>query len=257
MIGYGFKGGRTLLVRVGVMETRAGEDAARSLSYAGLFSPRKAGYDLQLAALDKAAQSDAASTLLSEPATQGRSSGLRVLHGDQQQLDEFAVDMWAMRVVKAEGINRLGRGITAQLSQKGTAWSGTVTNNSPYPLVDCHIVYGSEVLRPGKGTLEPGQSVTFETKGRGPLAGAAILPAAILSDVQGSREEQRMKRSVLQTLCSTGSGGPYTWTLPDYPLLVGWVRETEPVVRLQVDGKRPREMASTLMLVHLADPQPR
>ena len=56
-----------------------------------------------------------------------------------------------------------------------------------------------------------------------------------------------MKRAVLQPLCAGGVSGPTTG--PPYPMLVGWV--PEPVARLQVNGRAPREESATLMVVHL------
>jgi hypothetical protein len=250
MIGYGFKGGRTLLVRVGVIEARSGQDAAPSLAYAGLFSPRKAGYEVQLASEDRQAQADAESALLSEPAAMRPGKAMRVIEGDTRKLDDFAVDMWAMRVVKSEGIARLGRGFGAAVRMNGSRVQGTVTNNSPYALDDCVLVFRGRVTK--VGALEVGKTAEFSAQAPGGWGGGTLLPAALLNEVRGNRDQERMRRAVLQTLC--GGSGAVRYAPPqsqDTPMLVGWVREEAPVVKLNVNGGRPRELAATLMVVHL------
>lgn len=249
LIGYGFKGGRTLLVKVGVIETRSGEESAPTLTYAGLFSPRKTGYDLQLAGQDP---SDPGSTLLSEPFTRGSSGGLRVVQDDVQKVEDFGVDMWAMRVLKTEGVTRMGRGITVRVKPDGSGpLVGTVTNDSPFNLEDCYLVGYQRVVP--LGALERGKTARIAGAGTVVANRSAVLPAELLDRMKGSREEQRMKRAVLQPLCSPTlytpyNGQPTGWQAPQHPILVGWVRE--PVARLQVNGGQARENAATLMIVH-------
>jgi hypothetical protein len=248
MIGYGFKGGRTLLVRVGVVEARAGQNAAPNLVYAGLFSPRKTGYDLQLAAGDRAAQADAQTALLSEPTSTRPGAGMRVIQADAQKIEDFAVDMWAMRVIKSEGITRLGGGFDARYVSGGSSMTGRITNNSPYALDDCYVVRGNQIHK--IGALEPGRTAEFATP-TATLVGTTMLPVGLVSEVKGSGEQARMRRSVLQSLCSGGAAQAGRSLNSGEPILVGWVRESDPLVRLQVNGGRPRELAATLMVVPL------
>jgi hypothetical protein len=244
LIGYGFKGGRTLVVKVGVAEATAGQDAAPSLVYAGLFSPRKTGYDLQLASNGPHAADDAASTLLSEPAASRSTSGLQVVEGDAgQKIDDFAVDMWAMRVLKGEGIIRLGSGITAALHREGSSMVGELKNGSGYTLSDCHILVRGQAI--AVNDLPPGGTQTIKMPPPGPSAGG-LFPSSLLNDVKGGRDEQRMKRAVLQPLLGQGA---YAQAGPQDAVLIGWIQE--PVARLEVDGQAPREQAATLLMVHL------
>jgi hypothetical protein len=246
LIGYGFKGGRTLLVRVGVIEARAGQDAAPNVLYAGLFSPSKTGYELQLASRTKEEQEQSSSVLLSEPAHVRSSAGLKVVQDDVRKIRDFAVDMWAMRVVKSEGITRLGNGITAQYRREGSRLVGTLTNNSPYPLEDCHVVDRGQMVR--VENLEPGKSVQFDLAPKQTYPGGGLLPTSLLNEVHGSREQQRMKTAILQSLLVQGA---VPAAGPPQPALVGWVREDAPVARILVNDRTPRELAATLMVVHL------
>lgn len=241
MIGYGFKGGRTLLAKVAVIEARAGQDSAPTLTYAGIFSPRKTSYDIQLAAEDPAGQAEASTTLISEPGGSRGAAPMRVIFGETQKVDDFAVDMWAMRVLKTEGITRLGKGVTAQFTRQGGRFTGTIRNDSPYDLDDCYLVAGNQPTP--MGTLAAGRQVTIPGSGIA-WTNTSTLPPALLAQVKGSPEQQRMKRAVLQPVCTAAGSQSYRG-----PVLVGWVRQG--VARLRVDGRTPREQSATLMIVHL------
>lgn len=246
MIGYGFKGGRTLLVRVGVMEARAGQDAAPAISYAGLFSPRKTGYEIQLAAGDPA-KGETASALLSEPRTDRATPGMLVLEDETQQIRDFAVDMWAMRVLKTESVVPLGGGFSAQLARQSNAVSGTVRNNSPYTLTDCRVLARDQIVPAGE--LAAGGTVTFRSSRTPAATGGGILPTALLDEVKGKDEVARVKRALLTPLCSGGYSNVPGWRSPDDPLLIGWLKT--PLSQFQVNGGAPREQSATLVIVHL------
>jgi hypothetical protein len=247
MIGYGFKGGRTLLARVGVIEAHAGQDSAPALTYSGLFSPRKTSYEIQLAANDPLSQAEAASTLLSEPESGRNTAGLRVVGGDAPKVSDFAVDMWAMRVLKTEGMVRLGKGVAANLSHSEGRISGTVANNTSYTLDDCCVLIGGQVVPIGK--LAPGATAGIPATTASFSSSGTVLPPQLLSSLHGSREEQRMKRAVLQPICVPAYAMQNGWQNADHPLLIGWVQQ--PIAQLLVDGRPPREQAANLMVVHL------
>jgi hypothetical protein len=244
MIGYTFKGGRTLLAKVAVVEAHAGQTAAPEVAYAGIFSPRKTGYDIQMAATDPASQAEAQATLLSEPNSDRPGEGVRILQDDTQKIDDFAVDMWAMRVFKAEGVMRLGKGFGVSRPAGGLGSSLVVRNDSPYSLDDCQLVSGG-TSRP-VGGLPAGGSLTLS--GIKPNTPTASLPPSLLKQTHGTREEQRMKEALLLPLCQNGYSMQPVIGSP-HPILVGWIKE--PVARVTIDGNAPREQAVTLMVLHL------
>ena len=241
-IGYGFKGGRTLLVKVGVVEAQAGQDSAPSLVYAGLFSPSKSGYDIR-PVLAGSTQPDSG-ILLSDPNAAHDAQNLRVLQDDTQRLEDFGVDMWAMRMVKAEGMVRLKSGVTATYRRQGRQLSGSVTNNSPYTLDDCLVMYLNQTANVGQ--LKPGQTLPFTVAAQ--VSGSSQL--TLNAPATGSREEQRMKQSVIGAVSSHVAAGQFgsTQSGPE-PLLLGWMKE--PVSPLLINGGTPRELSTTLMVVHL------
>jgi hypothetical protein len=247
MIGYGFKGGRTLIVKAGLVEAQEGQDTAPSLFYAGLFSPRKTSYDIRLAGANAAAGNESA-TLFSEPGVNRAAPPIRSVQGDASYVEDYAVDMWAMRVLKAEGVVRLKGGITATLQSQGKKVTGTIRNGSQYSLDDCYVV-GANQLTP-IGSVPANQQVTVDASAAQAARPSGVLPSSLLDRVKGNREEQRMKRAVLEPLC-VASGVPGAPAIPSgETLLVGWVKD--PINTLDINGHEPRELAATLMIVHLS-----
>jgi hypothetical protein len=182
--------------------------------------------------------------LLSDPDAARNAQSLRVVQDDSQRLEDFGVDMWAMRLVKAEGIVRLKGGVTATYRQQGQTLTGTVTNNSPFTLEDSVVLYLNQTAPVHE--LKPGQSASFSVTVNGNTRSVPTLNAP----TTGSREEQRMKQTVLASVgplvassqFGSAASGPE-------PALLGWMNN--PVCPLLVNGGTPRELRTTLMVVHL------
>jgi hypothetical protein len=245
MIGYGFKGGRSLVVKVGVIEAREGQDAAPSLTYAGLFSPRKTGYDLRLAPNDPTGQS--ASTLLSEPFDDRSNQRLQVSQDEAQRIEDFSVDMWAMRVIRGDGLVRIGKGINASLHPDGKRVTGTIRNDTPFTLENCFLIDRNQLIEVEE--LTPGRVAKLSYNAPGGAVSGSVLPGSLLTKIQGSDEKARIRRALLTPLCVSNGPAQNGWQSPQYPLLVGWIKE--PLTPLQVDDRDPRTQAANLMIVHL------
>jgi hypothetical protein len=243
LIGYGFKGGNTVAVKVGVIEARVGQDAAPFVMYGGVFSPRKAGYDVRLASAAGNAPDPFAGGLFSEPEQSQATTGLRVSQDEVQQIDDFGVDMWAMRVLKLEGVADLGGGFTTSATGSG----GTVRNDTPFTLEDaCIVTAADEVKELGAFAAGAQAPIPVSAPGRG---AGTVLPPALTGRYPGNTPEMRMKRAILEPLVSQTVLTNQDSGAAHYPMLVGWIRD--PVARIEIDGRPSREQAQTLMVVHL------
>lgn len=244
-IGYGFKGGNTLAVQVGLVETSANQGAAPFVFYSGLFSPRKTGYDVRFASAGTQ-QDPFSNALFTEPGGEPARAGLRLVQDDQPRIQDFSVDMWAMRVLKAVGVADLGKGIQAQVQVSGSALEGQLTNATPFHLEGCAVVAGAQSYP--VGDLAPGATLKLQP-GKFAENGSAgtLLPSSLLDTVQGRSQKARMRRAILDSL-TLGRYNTPSFTTGGFRL-VGWIRD--PVGRLQVDGKTPREVAETLVVVRL------
>jgi hypothetical protein len=247
LIGYGTKGGSTLAVRVGLLEAQANQDAGRFLFYSGIFSPRKTAYDIRFAAAAPA-QDSFSNALFTEPESSRSDVGLILSQDDCQKVEDFAVDMWAMRVLRADGVASLGKGFSTRVLESGGRLTGTVRNNTPYALEGCSLLSGGGISP--VGNLAPGGTVTLNGAA-GPTSGPLLAPQ-LADQVPGDTRKARMRRAILQAL-SGGGGYPYA-SLPagppqEDPRLIGWL--TQPVGTLSVDGRPARDTAETLVVVHL------
>ncbi len=232
-MGYRQKGGNTLLVQTGLIETRAGQSFGRMVGYSGLFSPRKVDYRMSVGTGGPRA------TLLGEPNYREAAGPIRTVYTDDPQLEQFTIDMWAMRVIKSDGLASLGGGVTGRIN--GTEFgplTGEIRNDGPFALHDCWLVRGTERFL--VGTVEPGKTAPISSAL--PVTVTQYPPPAPASEGDGSghsRLEQAFSRPL------AGSGGPR----PSHPVLFGWVRD--PLLPLDIEGVTPKVQSSFLMAVHL------
>ncbi len=251
VIGYGIKGGRTLIARVGVAEAWVGDDTASAVTFSGLFSPSRASYDLQLANSDPGAQSEASSTLLSYPFS-SRSAPRQVYVQDEtQRLLGFPVDMWAMQILRTEGLLRLstpGRaGFAGDLQIRRGRLTGSLRNDGRATIESAYLIEGDGLAR-SLGDVPPGKVISIDALSS---PGSVGIPGDAFTGLTGKGEQSRIRRTVLESVLKSqqwgaGAVGPLQDT---GPRIIGWLRE--PIGRLKANGAIPREQTATLFVLHL------
>ena len=241
-IGFGTRGGRSVLVRAGVIETHAGQPTGRYLSYLGLFSPRKARY--RIAPAEPAAGGSGGATLLSLPATDREGAAPVLRHASEVEVDGLAIDMWAMRVVRQDTLVPLGNGFSAELRSAGARWSGTIVNSSPLDLKDAAVVSDGRAAL--LGDLKAGKSLSLQNVAP-TIEGAGLLPSALADRLQGTSDDLRVRRAVFGPISQLA--GSLVQRTQGEVALVGWVQS--PVGAITIDGSTPRETAANLLVVHL------
>jgi hypothetical protein len=235
-IGFGMKGGRVLLAKVGVVEAAAGSPVGAAQHYVGLFSPRKTEYEI--AALDPGV------TLADwRSDTRSPQRPIRFIQSDPFRAEAVPVNMWSMRILRAENVVPLGQGVEARFTRSGATWTGTVVNRTPYPLQDCRVILGAQSH--ALGDLAPGASRSVPPIGSQSMTFRSVLPSSLLTTITGNRPIDRMKRAILTPLTSynpTAGGG-------NEPQLIAWI--TQPLVKTTVDGRSVQEQNVNLLFVHL------
>lgn len=238
VIGYGFKGGRTLSVSVAVVEARSGQDAAPAVGYTGLFSPSRRSYELRFAPGAGPSAGQADSWLFSAVESGERPEPVRIAHGETQVVERFGVDMWAMRIVQTSGLVPLGGGYRVEVHRSANGPRASLRNGTPCPLEDAYLVYGGRNV--AVGALAPGESRTLDLPPSPPRAPGSL--AELIESVSGESERSRVRRAALL---------PITSGHPGYgagrPVLAGWTQGAIPAV--EVDGRRPRALSATLVLI--------
>ncbi|NWJ96221.1 MAG: hypothetical protein HXX20_10585 [Chloroflexi bacterium] len=139
------------------------EKAAISLT--GVFAPNDSSYILTLPtnSLTSAIPNyiPAASGVASPSgATSNRPIGLRIVQGEQPQIELLGMTQWSFRSVVVEGNVKLAGGLSGQFVQRDDKLTGALTNRTGQPLNDVTVLtaYGVAQL----GDLTPGQTVQVE-----------------------------------------------------------------------------------------------
>jgi hypothetical protein len=230
-VGWGIKGGQLVLARAGIVEARVGSRVALAESYLGLFSPRKASYDLTVASPD--------ATLSHWNAWAERGSEtLHLVEGETWSAAHLDVGMWSMRILRADLPLELGEGLIADWQGTAQPWrirAGSVSNRTPWDLEECRLVHGNEWIE--LGSLRRG--ATVDLAGRRVESAAAGLQS-LAERVRGDGSSSRMQRALLRALPARPSGPP---------LFVAWIRA--PLFPVTVDGRAAREESMHLLVVHL------
>lgn len=242
-IGYAIKGGRTLVVRVGVMEARVGESAAPVVTYAGIFSPRKATYTVEVAP-GGAGPGEADSALLCEPIRGREATGTHLVYGDRPRIVGLNVDMWAMRVLRTDGVASLGEGFQSRLAPGDAEVSGTIRNATPYAITECAVLARGVVVP--IGDLPPGGSSSFRAVASAQSA-SGIQLSALTGVATPGGDVARTKQNLVNALSPVSAALAVEGPAPVY--MAGWLRE--PTTRLLVSGQPAGEETAVLVLVYL------
>lgn len=128
--GFALRGHQTLLNRLAIVEVDAGQQVARAIGYAGIFSPAKTDYTLRLA-------KTASVALTTEYDTSDR---LTVEFGPEPRVKDIALNMWSTRVLEVPFVAELGHGLSGYFDWNGSDLSATVRNNTGLALKSVGIV---------------------------------------------------------------------------------------------------------------------
>ena len=146
-VGYAAKGSAVFVNRASMVETTAGERQAGLYSELGLFSPRRTSYDMTVA------DPNALTAIPVPPQDYGyygrRGQSAAGTYGRTQfvttsgetEMQDAAVNMWAMRSFDLQSTTDLGGAITSTLTftpQTGQV-RGSLANHTPYALTECHL----------------------------------------------------------------------------------------------------------------------
>jgi hypothetical protein len=149
--GYAIKGGRMLLNTAAIVEMGSGDGTGPVTMAAGLFSPRRAAYDVALAdpqALLYAPDLFDRSQGDNGPLVIGQDQGARARDAD--------VAMWAMRVFGGRSTVTLGEGLRVSLAPDGGTVAGTIENRTGRDLSD--VLLSLPGASQNLGALKAGQA---------------------------------------------------------------------------------------------------
>jgi hypothetical protein len=255
LIGYGSKGGDSVVLRADLVTTSAGAEQANLTQFLGIFSPSRNTYGL-------AAGPEA---LISEMGTfnfESRPNNpVRVVAGDETRVEDININTWALRGFMAESATEAQSPLELDLTLQNSLIVGTARNRSQTPLDDVALMIGDSVQH--IGTIEPGEerpvSLPVSRQAPNDSVPQRVLPppSGVQSNPYGggyydlnsyNDDASRLYRRKAEVLgIALGEMATYT-TQPEIKVLAfAWGEGSAGQFRLQGSG---REEAITLWASH-------
>jgi hypothetical protein len=217
-IGTSLKGSQIIVNQISVVRSVSDGSAANVTTWAGIFSPARATYDLSVAG----------DALLAEVSA-GSESGTAAVpteQGDPAHLRDLSVNVFGMRAIRADTVVARSPSLSVVWRMANGRLRGTVTNLGEAALADVAVLTGSsgEMV----GSLDPGESRDFEMA-VSDFTGASPADQVYgfqRGDVEsGEARVRAVRRQVLIGLVGYGNGAPVTPFSAGGdrgPFVVGW-----------------------------------
>ncbi|MGH2357604.1 MAG: hypothetical protein ACRDGJ_06275, partial [Candidatus Limnocylindria bacterium] len=252
-VGTSMKGSALILNEITMVRVAAEGGAATLQTYAGLFSPSRASYDLTV-------EADALLAPVNAPGfapvvdIQQTAASYVTEQGDPAHLRGLAVGVFGFQAVRADAVADHQPSLQVSWSLGTAQLSGAVTNAGDQPMEDVAVIgdFGGKMV----GNLEPGESKEF-TLSTTNLNGS---PASDLvygfGGFQSSSPEQRqvlLRREVINSL--VGYGGWFPGKGVDFgtgggrgPFVIGW-RAGDGPMPVTVDGQELQRYSQTVEVI--------
>jgi len=244
-IGYAANNTTVYVNRAAVIEANSGQRKAGEYAALGLYSPRRASFDLNVSGEN---------SMVALPVGENEIPKSNLIKFVQRPLStdvlDIPVNMGETRSLEMRSTIDLGGPVSFnQIQSVGV--SGLITNHSSIDLTDCHIYCRGQWQ--SVGSLKQGESI--------PIAFGVIPSNPTLtfdlpqSTIPSSDHDPRNRSLVmLHKLASyLDSLGPRETTYPDEALLFGWCDSAAlGGLTVKVDGHSVPENNVSLVIVHLA-----
>ena len=229
-IGNALKGSDVVTNQIALIRTSTAGGSATVQTYAGVFSPQRATYDLRVDA-------DALLARLRAPNFGGPvapSAPVTVQQGNPAQLDDLAISVYGFEGVRADTVIDYEPSLSVSWRRDDGDLIGTVTNTGDVPLED--VAYVSPAFGERIGDLAPGEEAEFEvpsTNFQGSAASEQVYGFGGF-DPSGDPEERTigMRRQVIDALVGYGMMMPGAPDVPSAgrgPYVIGWRADDGPV----------------------------
>jgi hypothetical protein len=271
LIAVSIKGGDLTVNRVVVLETIAGSDQVAGYGQMTLYSPRRAGYDISMAATNDANSPYRA--LIPAEVMTGRgvsmTGDLNVDMDTTAMLRGAEVRLWDKRSFDTPVATNLGGAVEATTRMLDRQYvQVTVVNKTRYTLQDCVLLTGGQTVP--IGNLAPGASAQQKVKWSYKDFGDGLTLPSNEQNYPGAvagqdtkketpeRTQARLRYGLISALSPQGNTGynyynqsPQTYGR-NTDALVGWF--SDPLLKVQVDGKQAEGTEANLLMVHLPTP---
>lgn len=230
-IGNALKGSDVLTNQIALVRTSTAGTSATVQTYAGIFSPQRATYDLRVDA-------DALLARLRAPNFGGpvpQSAPVTVEQGNPAQLNDLAIGVYGFEGVRADAVIDYQPSLTVSWRREDGDLIGTVTNTGDVPLED--VAYVSASFGERIGDLAPGAEGEFEVPSanfQGSSASEQVYGFGGFDPSAADPEERTrgMRRQVIDALVGYGMFMPGAPDVPSAgrgPYIIAWRADDGPL----------------------------
>ena len=249
-IGNSMKGTDVIVNQISLIRSSGAGAAATVESYAGIFSPDRATYDLTV-------EDDALMSRMRPPGFDGTQTttpaDVVVEQGDPAHLRGLSIGVFGFEAVRADAIVEREPVLTVSWRTEDGVRTGTVTNEGTVPVQDLAYVSsggGDMIIR----ELAPGESAEFAietTNVNGSSASDQVYGFGGFDGVDEAQRQVLIRRQVIDALVGFGGFMPgieVGSVTSRGPFVIGWRDEPGPVP-VVVDGLEARQYASSVEVV--------
>ena len=247
-IGASMKGSQIIVNQISVVRSSTDGTAASVSTYAGIFSPSRASYDLTV-------RGDALLSALQvtngDPLAGGQSANYATEQGDPAHLRGLAVSVFGLQAVRAEAVLPYTPSLRVTWSVTADSLDGRATNEGTLPMEDVAVI--SQAGGVMVGTLAPGQSKAFSLPLRNLNGSSAsqMVYGSIGFDGTSPAQRQILVRSqVIDALVGYGGGFPgkmggTSGGIDRGPFVVGWQVDQTPL-EVELDDQEIQRYAQSV-----------
>ena len=254
-IGRSMKGSDVIVNQISLVRSSSAGSTATVETYAGVYSPDRATYDLRV-------EGDALMGRLLAPGRGqgfdgGSSTDVVVDQGDPARLRGLAIGVSGFEGVRAVGVVDHQPSLSVTWSAVDGDHVGTVTNTGETRITD--IAWISPTLGDMVGDLDPGESAEFTVPGTNFNGSSASDQVYGFGGFDNASEEQRriqMRRQVIDALVGYGAFGPgvgFDGSGARGPYLIGWA-DGEGPLPIGVDDHQAQRYATTVEVIAARPP---
>ncbi|MGZ8563326.1 MAG: hypothetical protein ACXWWU_06880, partial [Candidatus Limnocylindria bacterium] len=246
-IGASMKGSQIIVNQIAVVRSSLDGTAASVSTYAGVFSPTRATYDLTV-------RGDALLSSLQftiDPTTGGTVANYATEQGDPAHLRGLAVSVFGLQAVRAEAVLPHTPSLRVSWAVIAGRLEGRATNEGTRPMEDVAIISTTGGVM--VGTLAPGQSKTFAMPIRNlsvSSASQAVYGGLGFSSDTAAQRRILVRSQVIDALVGYGGGitgkfGGGFAGIDRGPFVIGWQVDQVPL-EVELDDQEVQRYAQAV-----------
>ena len=247
-IGASMKGSQIIVNQIAIVRSATDGTAASISTYAGVFSPTRATYDLTVRG-DALVSALAANNI--DPTFGGETFDYTTEQGDPAHLRGLAVSVFGLQAVRAEAVIPYTPSLRVTWSVIGANLEGRATNDGLEPMQDVAVISpnGGVMI----GSLAPGDSKTFRMPLRnltGSSASQQVYGTTAFDSSTAAQRQVSVRSQVIDALVGYSGGFPgkmggVVAGIDRGPFVIGWHADDAPL-EVEIDGQQVQRYAQSV-----------